>query len=246
MWSRLKTLLFSWPGQVALASAAGVVLLLVLRRKDKTNSSFMRIEILSKESLLKLLTEVRIRYSLGYLDLRNHYRSQRRKLQQKSPAYSDTVREFQLQAHNLLLTESKRAFADFGVREEVVDHSLAYYAGDSDLEKAKNLMNEPFNDAVKPRRLTKELTIEVLEYFKVHLQPLDEDDMSEYMESIARVEDDIARIYGFEAEELEKAYDEYEADLQAVTQSLKEQTVMFLQQSSHDDFGDDSAPTLPT
>lgn len=244
MWSESKKFLFSWTGKVVLISSVGLALYLLLRSKPKPPSSFVRIEILSKESLLKLLTEVRIRYSLGFIELRQDYRTQRRKTPTKSPAYSEIIREYHTRAQGLLHAESKRAFGDFGVSEEVVDHSLAFYAGDTEVEKAKNLMNEPYNNAVKPRRLSKDMTIEVLEYFKAHLNCREEDDMEEYMVSVAHVEDDIARIYGFEAEELEKAYDEYEADLQAVTMSLKEQTVLFLQQSSNDDFGEDSAPTL--
>ena len=244
MWSQVKAFLSSWPGQLVVASSAGLTLYFLLRSKAKPSSSFVRIEILSKESLLKLLTEVRIRYSLGFIELREDCRQQRRKTQAKSPAYSEIIREYHTRAQSLLQAESRRAFGDFGVSEEVVDHSLAFYAGDADVDRAKNLMNEPYNNAVKPRRLSKDLTIEVLEYFKTHLRCSQEDDLEEYMVGVAHVEDDIARIYGFEAEELEKAYDEYETDLQAVTMSLKEQTVLFLQQSSNDDFGEDSAPTL--
>ena len=65
--------------------------------------------------------------------------------------------------------------------------------------------------------------------------------MDEYLVLVAQVDDDIYRQYGFESEEIEKAYEAYESDLKDISSQLTEQTNFVMRQTVQDSFEDTEA-----
>lgn len=151
MWSKMTAFLQSWQGKALAASAVfGLAVYCGVRSFRKTppasdSSGFVKIDILSRSSLIEIMQEIRRRYSKGLTPIKQACRRRRRKHQPDSIQYRDVILDFHSKAQVLLQEKSSQVFADFGVTEEVINHSFAYYVEDTEIEEAKGLMNEALN-----------------------------------------------------------------------------------------------------
>ena len=154
MWSKMTAFWGSWQGKAMAASAVlGLVLFWSFRPARKSlqaheeTTAFVKIDILSRKSLLELIEEIRRRYSKGLEPIKQTCRRRRRKYAPDSVQYRDAIMDFHSKAQVLLQEKSSHTFSDFGVTETVINHSFAYYAEDQEIEEAKSLMNEAINYA---------------------------------------------------------------------------------------------------
>jgi len=246
MWQQVRTFLASRVGKAVVATGAvgAAVGLWWLWRKhpEKTEARderYINIEIVPKHTLLQFFQTIREQYSKHCLSLKQQYRTQRRSLDPSSPAYAQCVLDFSDQTQALLQSTTAAVLQSLSLSETTVDRSLFYYVKDADIEAAKQLVNESINDTALPSSLTIEAARAVLTYFKTHLVARDEDGLDEYLVASAQVEDEVWREFGYESEQVEKAYELYAEELQEMTNGLVAQTRFVMQQTSEDSLGED-------
>lgn len=246
MWQQVRTFLASREGKaVAVVGAVGVAVAvwwLWRKQPEKTEARderYINIEIVPKHILLRFFQAIREQYSQHCLSLKHQYRLQRRSLDPISSAYAQCVLDFSQQTQTLLQSTTTTVLQSLSLSETTVDRSLFYYVKDADIEAAKQLVNEPINDTPLPASLTLEVTRTILTYFKTHLVARDEDGLDEYLVASAQVEDEVWREFGYESEQVEKAYERYAEELQEMTTGLVAQTRFVMQQTSEDSLGED-------
>lgn len=247
MWERVRTFLTSRTGKVALG--VGIVSGIALgtwwiRRKgpepsETRDERYINIEIVPKHILLRFFQTVREQYSQLCLSLKREYRAKRRSFDPLSAAYAQCVLDFSHKTQELLESTTSSVLQSLHLSETTVDRSLFYYVKDADIEASKQLVNELINDTTLPSSLTLEVTRDILAYFQTHLVARDEDGLDEYLVASAQVEDEVWREFGYESEEVEKAYERYAEELQEMTNGLVAQTRFVMQQTSEDSLGED-------
>ena len=227
---------------VTVVTGVGVIVWSKLRKSQKqveSDQRYINIEVVPKSTLLTFFQNVREQYSREYFSLRHQSRLKRRALDPHSPGYEQAVLDFSEQSKDILETITSSVLKSMGLSETVVDRSLFYYLKDADIEAAKQLVNEPINNTNLPAGLTVEVAKDILTYFQTHLVAQDEDGLDEYLVTSAQVEDEVWRDFGFESEEVEKAYERYASELQEMTDGLVAQTRFVVQQTSDDSLEED-------
>lgn len=251
MWRRFTDFLSTWQGKAVVAGAVvvGVTGLLLLRKKPapKTTTQdrdpkYVQIDILSKEQLLRFFRLLREKYTKEYVAVRAEARRKRRQLPPDSSEYRECVLALTEKSKEILEAKTLEVLDILRVKEETIDHSMFYYVKDSEIEEAKNVVNEPLNDAKLPNDMTLEKARDVMSYFQENLVAQDEDSLDEYLVTTAQVEDQVFHQFGIESEVMEKAFEKYGAELRDLSEPMMHQTRFVLQQTSEDSFESEPSP----
>lgn len=239
MWQAAKKWLSTWQGIVVVSGSVlvgGTGVYLLTRSKDSTSSTatdckLVPIEVVSREVLLDYFHRTRERYSRQYRSMKVASRAKRRQVTSGSPAYEEIVREFDDDSTKLMKEIATSVMDEMHLTEQLINQSLIIYSTDEEIEQAKEDTNSAINYASVPKALTVEKMREILTYYQDHLEVPDETNISDYLVSVAMVEDDIYRLYGYEVEEVEKAYERDEGQLKDMTESLVALTKSVIQQT---------------
>lgn len=205
--------------------AVGVVVLGVVwyvhRPRDNKKKTTLQVSILSHEALLDLLRTIRQRYSLAYRALRLSSRSKRRKHGRNTDGYRQCVLQFNTKSRSLLREVSKTVIREHSLTDSLVLASCAFYEGDEDVEDAKAKLGVLINDTKLPKELTLERTKDIFVYCRDRSSALLEDSFSDFGIQSVALEDELYEKYGFEMEEVEKAYERYKRELHVLETQMK-------------------------
>ena len=196
-----------------------------------TDCKLVPIDVIPRDALLAYFQRTRERYSRQYRPLKVASRSQRRQVSAGSEAYEAVVVNFDNDSTKLMAEVAHAVMEEMGITETLVNQSLIIYTSDEEVQHAWEDTNEAINFATAPKGLTLEKMREILTYYQDHLIAPDETNLSEYLVSVAMVEDDIFRLYGYEVEEVEKAYERDKTVLKDMTEPLVALTKSVIQQT---------------
>lgn len=240
MQPSVKTTLGTWRGRVIVAGAVlfGCTGLYLWMNRSRispppitTDCKLVPIDVIPRDILLTYFRRTRERYSRQYRPLKVSSRSKRRQVTAGSQAYEAVVMGFDDDSTKLMAEVAHAVMEEMGITETLVNQSLIIYTSDEEVQHAWEDTNEALNYATTPKGLTVEKMREILTYYQDHLAAPDETNLSEYLVSVAMVEDDIFRLYGYEVEEVEKAYERDKTALKDMTEPLVALTKSVIQQT---------------
>jgi hypothetical protein len=196
-----------WTVSVALGFAVLAASVYLWRRRNRFKPSpLLRVAILTKNSILKLLTDIREAYSLAYLGLRRSARIQRRPYQRDSPQYRATVIAYHKSARELLRKISQEMIQQRGLSESMVISSFSFYEEDEDIEDLQGKLGVVINEVPIPSNLTVDVVKDIYTYCHDRLSAVSGEAFEDYAVRSTALEDELWEKYGFEAEEIERAY----------------------------------------
>lgn len=204
-------------GLVALAASV----YLWRRRRHNQPPSLLRVSILTKSSIKRLLTDIRQAYSLAYLGLRRAARIQRRPYSRDSPQYHAAVISYHKSARELLRNVSQEIIHQRGLSEGVVISSFSFYEEDEEVEDLQSKLGLVINEVEIPGKLTVDVVKDIYTYCHDRISAVSGEAFEDYAVRSTALEDELWEKYGFEAEEIERAYAENRRELSKLETQFK-------------------------
>ena len=205
------------------------------RRRRNQTPPVMKVAILTKLAILNLLTEIRQAYSLAYLSLRRGARLSRRPFPRDSAQYRSAVLTYHKSARELLRKVSQEVIQQRGLSENIVISSFAFYDQDEDIEDLQFKLGKAINEVPVPSRLTVEVVNDIYTYCHDRTSTVSGEAFEDYAVRSTALEDELWEKYGFEAEEIERAYAEYKTELSRLETQFKLQGCLSFTSSLEDE-----------
>ena len=181
----------------------------------------LRVSILTKTAMLGLLVEIRKRYSSEYLRLRREARRGRRMFPRGSEEYRHEVVQYHKEARELLRKVSQDVIRQWKLSESLVISSFSFYEEDEEIEEAQGKLGVAVNDTTIPGSLSVELVKDIYTYCHDRATLNTGESFEDYAVRSTELEDELWERFGFEAEEIEKAYSEYRRELSNLETQFK-------------------------
>ena len=194
-----------------------------LQKKSTKQDPFITVEILAPEDFKKVCREIRRMYSSKYWPAYNTCREERRKFPSKTIEYENIVISFNNKNKNLIEETRSTVLRKYWVSEKVFEDSVNYYDSDNGLrEYAENLVTPLYNDD-HSSSLTREQTIEILNYFNERYQEFhDIIEINDYTVLIKRLEDEVFEKFKVEMDQVNSAYEKFkDAQLEEIVEPMK-------------------------
>lgn len=180
----------------------------------------LTVSILSKEALIDLLQSIRKRHSEAALALRKTARRKRRLYDRDSQQYRQCILHYQEKARTLVREASKTTIREFGMSDSVVLASCNFYEGDDDIDDAKRKLSILINSVRLPRSFDLDKAKEVYLFSWDKSREILNDSYGDFMVRNAALEDEVWERFGYEMEEVEKAFEHYKRELKALETQL--------------------------
>lgn len=223
--SSLRRLVSSRAAALSLAVgfvlASGALAYFAFYQRPQPRKPTLTVSILSHEALLDLLRTIRARHSMAYRALAASSRTKRRKHPRNSEAYRHCILQFNTKSRALLREVSKTVIREYSLTDALVLASCAFYEGDDDIEEAKSKLGVLINDTKLPKELDLEKAREIFLFCREKSMSLMEDSFGDFVVQGVALEDELWERYGFEMEQIEKAYEKYKRELHHLETQMK-------------------------
>jgi len=185
------------------------------------------VSILSQAALLDLLRTIRLRNSAAFISLRTAARIRRRRHPHNSEPYRQCILHYTDKGRSLLREVSKTVIRELDLTEALVISSCAFYEGDEDVDEAKAKLGVILNESPVPASLDLVKAREIYLFCREKSsEALDESSYDLVVRNVA-MEDEVWQRFGFEMEEVERAFERHRRELKSLETRLKLQTGLF-------------------
>ena len=205
---------------VGLAVLAVSALFCWFRRAKTESKPTLTVAILSKEALVELLKTIRDRHSEASNSLRRVARKKRRQFERGSDEYTQCILHYNEKARTLIREVSKTVIREQETTEMLVMASCNFYEGDEDVDEAKSKLSVVINDVNTPRGLDLYRTKEIFVFCRDKSREILDDSYCDFVVRNIALEDEIWERFGFEMEEIERAFDRFRRELKALETQL--------------------------
>lgn len=163
--------------------------------------------ILSEKKMLEVMEKIKSEYRTKFYMFQKHFRTNRRKLQKNSREYAEAVHLAYSSLPNILNTSINEVLKEMSIEREIFDNSWKLLKNEASVCEAFEDVKLLTSTGYLKKDIALETAQEALEHCKSRF---DGDFNHENLHmTVSLLEDEIKDEYGFEIEDLEKAYLSY-------------------------------------
>lgn len=198
--------------------------------KKKVRKDIHMVQILTSDSYIEVIEEIRKLYSEQYYTKLFKVRTQRRRYAPKSLEYQRIMQDFNKETKSILEDSTSSIIRKYRTNLKTFENSVNYYDSDPELKTyAENLSYPTYQCKEEPVSSLEEIK-DILSYFSQRFKDLGVEDMEldDYMVVSSQVEDEVYARYGLEIEAVNAGYQLYEGECAEIAEPMKSQTSYIL------------------
>ena len=184
-----------------IASAVGV---LIWRRNKTPKLGYIRFNVLSRDSTLDILDEVREKFNSKYYPLLIHSRKTRRQYDKNSSRYKNCIKELCIAAKQILEESYKAVLNGKSITTEELETSVHFYQDDSQIASAAQKICSPIPNK-NCKSIRADLLREILICYISWLNKESERESQELVYRMQAIDDQMYAKFNLEKEEIEQA-----------------------------------------
>lgn len=196
--------------------------------------NFVNIKLLDKDSMLRVLREIRGSFSAHFYSTLRLNRKKRRGCNPGGRDYVVYVRELKEQARNTLQRAVDEKLQNYEINEETLMKSYQYLESDPEVKSAVTRLCSVVNH--RAPFMLREKVETVLNYYLERAGQFDEEDPNDLNTQMKMLEDEMAATFQCEPEDIEAAVAKYEKDLRDLVSAVKDLNTALLERTNEDLF----------
>jgi hypothetical protein len=183
---------------------AGAVGVLLWRRRAAPKLGYIRFNVLSRDSTLEILDEIRDKFNTKYYPLLLHSRRTRRQFDRNSTRYKNCIKELCIAAKQILEEAYKSVLSNKSITAEELETSVHFYQDDPQVASAAQKICSPI-PSKSCKNIRADLLREILIAYINLLNQETERDSQELVYRMQMNDDQLYVKFNLEKEEIEQA-----------------------------------------